>query len=123
MVTPCIVIWKWKTKAVEKIWVTLHEVRLTTNNVFFAIFFYRYISISNVRDKFIPKHFNPKMQKHSSAQIWVRFYWLSQEYWRPTILFAIASSIGTPICIDAIASKPMLIEHLISSLEYWLIWI
>jgi hypothetical protein len=34
-------------------------------------------------------------------------YGLSQEYWRPKILFAIASSIGTPICTDAIASKPM----------------
>jgi hypothetical protein len=34
-------------------------------------------------------------------------YGLAQEYWRPKILFAIASSIGTPICTDAIAAKPM----------------
>jgi hypothetical protein len=34
-------------------------------------------------------------------------YGLAQEYWRPKILFAIASSIGTPICTDAIADKPM----------------
>jgi hypothetical protein len=51
--------------------------------------------------------FNPSLQRNTSAQIWVRIYGLSQEYWRPKILFAIASSIGTPICTDAIASKSM----------------
>jgi hypothetical protein len=51
--------------------------------------------------------FNPNLQKNSTAQVWVRLYGLSQEYWRPKILFAIASSIGTPICTDAIAAKPM----------------
>ncbi|XP_058755572.1 uncharacterized protein LOC131628769 [Vicia villosa] len=40
-----------------------------------------------------------------SAQIWVRFFGLPQEYWRPQILFAITSSVGTPICIDSAASK------------------
>ncbi|MCH81737.1 DUF4283 domain protein [Trifolium medium] len=48
------------------------------------------------------------VQQNVSAQVWVRFYGLSQEYWRPNILFAIASSIGTPICIDSITAKPML---------------
>ncbi|WJX72803.1 hypothetical protein P8452_56645 [Trifolium repens] len=48
------------------------------------------------------------VQQNSSAQVWVRFYGLSQEYWRPNIIFAIASSIGTPICIDSITAKPML---------------
>jgi hypothetical protein len=51
--------------------------------------------------------FNPNLQRNTTAQVWVRLYGLSQEYWRPKILFAIASSIGTPICTDAIASKPM----------------
>jgi hypothetical protein len=51
--------------------------------------------------------FNPNLQKNTTAQVWVRIYGLSQEYWRPKILFAIVSSIGTPICTDAIAAKPM----------------
>jgi hypothetical protein len=54
------------------------------------------------------KDFNPMVQQNNSAQVWVRFYSLSQEYWRPNILFAIASSIGTPICLDSITAKPML---------------
>ncbi|KAK2426741.1 hypothetical protein QL285_025377 [Trifolium repens] len=53
------------------------------------------------------KDFNPRMQRNTSAQIWVRFYGLSQEYWHKSILFAIASSIGTPICTDSITAKPM----------------
>ncbi|GAU10068.1 hypothetical protein TSUD_423760, partial [Trifolium subterraneum] len=48
------------------------------------------------------------MQQNVSAQVWVRLYGLSQEYWRPNILFAIAGSIGTPICIDAITAKHMI---------------
>jgi hypothetical protein len=51
--------------------------------------------------------FNPNLQRNTSAQVWVRIYGLSQEYWRPKILFAIVSSIGTPICTDSIASKSM----------------
>jgi hypothetical protein len=51
--------------------------------------------------------FNPNVQRNTTAQVWVRLYGLSQEYWRPKILFAIASSIGTPICTDALASKSM----------------
>jgi hypothetical protein len=54
------------------------------------------------------KDFNPRVQQNASAQVWVRFYGLSQEYWRPNILFAIASSVGTPICIDAVTAKPMM---------------
>jgi hypothetical protein len=37
----------------------------------------------------------------------VKFFGLSQEYWHKNILFAIASSIGTPICIDSVTAKPM----------------
>jgi hypothetical protein len=54
------------------------------------------------------KDFIPRVQHNLSAQVWVRFYGLSQEYWRPNILFAIASSIGILICIDAITAKPMM---------------
>jgi hypothetical protein len=52
--------------------------------------------------------FNPSMQQQSSAQVWIRIHGLSQEYWRPKILFAIASSVGTPICLDSFSNKPML---------------
>ncbi|XP_058771932.1 uncharacterized protein LOC131645406 [Vicia villosa] len=51
------------------------------------------------------RDFNLACQQNSSAQVWVRFFGLPQEYWRPRILFVIASSIGTPICIDSAASK------------------
>lgn len=40
--------------------------------------------------------------------MWVRLYGLSQEYWRKKILFAITSSVGTPICTDSISGKPMI---------------
>lgn len=50
--------------------------------------------------------FNPSLLQNSTAQVWVRIYGLSQEYWRPKILFAIASSVGTPLCTDAVTSKP-----------------
>jgi hypothetical protein len=53
------------------------------------------------------KDFNPRMQHNTSAQVWVRLYGLAQEYWHKTILFTIASSLGTPICIDTITAKPM----------------
>lgn len=51
------------------------------------------------------KDFNPSSQHHTSAQVWVRFFGLSHEYWRPRIFFTIASCVGTPICIDVGASK------------------
>jgi hypothetical protein len=53
------------------------------------------------------KDFNPKLQQNTSAQIWVKFFGLSQEYWHKNILFTIASSLGTPICIDVVTAKPM----------------
>jgi hypothetical protein len=43
--------------------------------------------------------------EYKTAQVWIRIYGLSQEYWRPKILFAIAGSIGTPICTDAATNK------------------
>jgi hypothetical protein len=53
------------------------------------------------------KDFNPKLQHNTSAQIWVKFFGLSQEYWHKSILFTIASSLGTPICTDAVTARPM----------------
>jgi hypothetical protein len=35
----------------------------------------------------------------------VKIFGLAKEYWRPKILFAIASSVGTPICTDAESNK------------------
>jgi hypothetical protein len=52
------------------------------------------------------KDFSPSVQNSTSAQVWVRIYGLSQEYWRPRILFAISSSVGTPICTDSASSNP-----------------
>jgi len=54
------------------------------------------------------KDFKPNMQSSNTAQAWLRIYGLSQEYWRPKILFAIANSVGTPICTDSASSKPMI---------------
>ncbi|XP_058776574.1 uncharacterized protein LOC131650888 [Vicia villosa] len=51
------------------------------------------------------KDFTPATLKQTSAQVWIRIHGLSQEYWRPRIIFAIASSIGTPICIDSASNK------------------
>jgi hypothetical protein len=53
------------------------------------------------------KDFNPRMQHNTSAQIWVKFFGLSQEYWHKNILFTIASSLGTPICTDSVTARPM----------------
>lgn len=47
----------------------------------------------------------PSTLKQTSAHVWIRIHGLSQEYWRPIIPFAIASSIGTPICIDSASNK------------------
>lgn len=54
------------------------------------------------------RDFSPSLQNSSNAQVWLRIYGLAQEYWRPRILFAIASSVGTPICTDSASSKPMI---------------
>jgi hypothetical protein len=52
--------------------------------------------------------FNPGMQQQTTAQVWIRIFGLSQEYWRQNILFVVASSIGIPICTDSFTNKPML---------------
>jgi len=52
------------------------------------------------------KDFSPSLQQNNSAQVWMKIHGLSQEYWRKKIIFAIASSVGTPICVDSVTSKP-----------------
>ena len=54
------------------------------------------------------RDFNPRNQNTTSTQVWVRIHGLSQEYWRPKIIFAIANGVGTPICTDTASSKPMM---------------
>lgn len=51
------------------------------------------------------KDFNPNTQQNTSAQVWLHIFGLSQEYWSPKILFAIASSVGSPLCSDAATSQ------------------
>jgi len=53
------------------------------------------------------RDFSPNVQSSSSAQVWLCIYGLSKEYWRPKILFAISSNLGTPICTDATTTKSM----------------
>lgn len=53
-------------------------------------------------------NFSPSLQNTNSSQVWLRIYGLSQEYWRPKIIFVIANSVGTPICTDIATSKPMM---------------
>ncbi|XP_058766162.1 uncharacterized protein LOC131639707 [Vicia villosa] len=51
------------------------------------------------------KYFVPATLKQISAQVGIRIHGLSQEYWRPRILFVIANSIGTLICINSASDK------------------
>lgn len=53
------------------------------------------------------KDFNPSVQKLSTTQVWLKIHGLAQEYWRPKIIFAIANSVVTPICIDFATNKPI----------------
>lgn len=42
--------------------------------------------------------YHPSLQTH--AQVWIRMYGLSQEYWDPRTLMEIACGIGTPLQLD-----------------------
>jgi hypothetical protein len=53
------------------------------------------------------RDFCPSTQNSTPAQVWLRIYGLAQEYWHPKIFFAIANSVGTPICTDSASAKPM----------------
>ncbi|KAK0605024.1 hypothetical protein LWI29_021929 [Acer saccharum] len=44
--------------------------------------------------------FNPTLHKSSNAQVWVRFYDLSWEYWHPKIISDLARGIGVPLRLD-----------------------
>lgn len=51
-------------------------------------------------------NFNPNVVNHTNSQCWIRIHGLPQEYWRPTILFAIAMGIGIPLLLhDATINK------------------
>jgi hypothetical protein len=52
------------------------------------------------------KDFNLNLKTNTYAQVWLKIHGLVQEYWRKRIIFAIASSVGTPICVDTVTSKP-----------------
>lgn len=54
------------------------------------------------------KDFSHNNLTNTSAQIWVKIFGLSQEYWRKNILFSIVSGIGSPICTDSNTAKPMI---------------
>ncbi|KAK2653306.1 hypothetical protein Ddye_013162 [Dipteronia dyeriana] len=41
--------------------------------------------------------FNPSLQKSTNAQVWVRFYDFSWEYWHPKTIFDLARGIGVPL--------------------------
>ncbi|KAK3193655.1 hypothetical protein Dsin_024965 [Dipteronia sinensis] len=44
--------------------------------------------------------FNPSLQNSTNANVWVRFYDLSWEYWHPKIIFYLARGIGVPLRLD-----------------------
>jgi hypothetical protein len=45
---------------------------------------------------------NPNHQHQTVTQVWVQVLGLAQEYLKPKVIFAIASSLGTSICLDII---------------------
>ncbi|KAF3457448.1 hypothetical protein FNV43_RR02106 [Rhamnella rubrinervis] len=55
---------------------------------------------SFVKASSLDKNFNPATQKSTNAQIWVRFYNLSWEFWHPHILMDLARGIGAPLKFD-----------------------
>lgn len=44
--------------------------------------------------------FNPKDQRVTNTQVWIRIFNLPLEYWRTSILFGIARGVGIPLQID-----------------------
>ncbi|KAI9177891.1 hypothetical protein LWI28_020376 [Acer negundo] len=48
--------------------------------------------------------FNPSLQKSTNAQVWVRFFDLSWEYWHPNFFFDLARGIGVPLRLDKATS-------------------
>jgi len=54
------------------------------------------------------RDFSPSLQSNTSARVWLTIHGLAQEHWRKKIVFVIASSVGTPIYVDSVTSKPSL---------------
>ncbi|KAI5429465.1 hypothetical protein KIW84_034166 [Lathyrus oleraceus] len=52
------------------------------------------------------RDFVPSNVHNTYAQVWIRIHGLSQEYWRPKIIFTIASNIDIRLCIDLTSNKP-----------------
>ena len=48
--------------------------------------------------------FNPSLQKSTNAQVWVRLFDLSWEYWHPKIISDLARGIGVPLRLDKATS-------------------
>lgn len=44
--------------------------------------------------------FNPYKLSSSVAEVWVRIYELSIEYWNPKLILGIASAVGNPVKVD-----------------------
>lgn len=44
--------------------------------------------------------FNPELVRQTNVQCWIRIFGLPHEYWRPKILFAIATGVGIPLSLD-----------------------
>lgn len=51
------------------------------------------------------KDFIPSNVNQTLTQVWVRIYGLPQEYRRSKLIFSIAISLGTPICIGSTSCK------------------
>lgn len=52
--------------------------------------------------------FIPNLVPQTNVQCWIRILGLSQEYWRPKILFAIARGISSPLSLnDATKNKTL----------------
>ena len=54
------------------------------------------------------KDFKPNLQQNNYVKVWMKIHGLSQEHWRKKIVFVVESSVGTPICVDSVTSKPAL---------------
>lgn len=64
------------------------------------------------------KDFVPSTLKQIPAQVWIKIHSLSQKYWRPKIIFAIASTIWTLICINFAYNKTTFVELLVVMGEF-----
>lgn len=59
-------------------------------------------------------NFNPNLQKQTNAQVWIRLYELSMDYWNLNFLFDITKGVGMPLKID----KKTLDKECVCMLEF-----